>query len=118
MISKRKGRILSEEMRDGTSFFSIESRIPVAESFGFSDELWKRTSGAVSPQLIFDGFEVLDIDPFWVPTTEEELEDLGEKADRENLGKRYMESIRKRKGLFIEEILIKDAAKQRTLKSK
>ncbi|RUS22926.1 hypothetical protein BC937DRAFT_94923 [Endogone sp. FLAS-F59071] len=40
---------------------------------------------------------MLDQDPFWVPTTEEELEDLGEKADRENLAKRYMENVRKRK---------------------
>lgn len=42
-------------------------------------------------------FELLDQDPFWVPTTEEELEDLGEKADRENIALKYMESVRKRK---------------------
>jgi ribosome assembly protein 1 len=40
---------------------------------------------------------MLNEDPFWVPTTEEELEDLGEKSDRENLAKKYMESVRKRK---------------------
>lgn len=40
---------------------------------------------------------MLNEDPFWVPTTEEELEDLGEKSDRENLAKRYMETVRKRK---------------------
>lgn len=44
---------------------------------------------------------MLDQDPFWVPTTEEELEDLGEKADRENLAKRYMENVRKRKVRFL-----------------
>ena len=42
-------------------------------------------------------FELLDQDPFWVPTTEEELEDLGEKADRENVAKRYMDTVRRRK---------------------
>jgi ribosome assembly protein 1 len=118
VLSKRKGRILSEEMRDGTAFFFIDSMIPVTESFGFSEELWKRTSGAVSPQLVYAGFEILDIDPLWVPTTEEELEELGDKADRENLARRYVDRIRKRKGLFVEEILVKDAEKQRTHKSK
>ena len=47
--------------------------------------------------LFLESFEILDQDPFWVPSTEEELEDLGEKADRENLAKKYMESVRKRK---------------------
>lgn len=60
-------------------------------------EIRKRTSGAASPQLVFSGFEMLDQDPFWVPTTEEELEDLGEKADRENLARKYMDTVRKRK---------------------
>jgi len=32
-----------------------------------------------------------------VPTTEEELEDLGEKADRENVARRYMVAVRRRK---------------------
>jgi ribosome assembly protein 1 len=40
---------------------------------------------------------MLDEDPFWVPTTEEELEDLGEKADKENLARKYMDMVRKRK---------------------
>lgn len=63
-------------------------------------EIRKRTSGAASPQLVFSGFEMLDEDPFWVPTTEEELEDLGEKADKENLAKKYMDTVRKRKVFF------------------
>lgn len=37
VLSKRKGRILSEEMREGTNFFLIKSLLPVIESFGFSD---------------------------------------------------------------------------------
>ncbi len=60
-------------------------------------EIRKKTSGAAQPQLIFSGWEALDEDPFWVPATAEELEDLGEKADRENIAKRYMDAVRKRK---------------------
>lgn len=77
----------------------------------------KRTSGAASPQLIFQGYEILDEDPFWVPRTEEEREDLGDKADRENVAKRWMDSVRTRKGLLVEgRKLVIDAEKQKTLK--
>jgi ribosome assembly protein 1 len=81
-------------------------------------EIRKKTSGAAQPQLIFEGFEVLDEDPYWVPTTQEELEDLGTKADRENVAKRYMDAVRRRKGMFVEEKIIQHAEKQRTLKIK
>ncbi|KAG2205771.1 hypothetical protein INT47_003954 [Mucor saturninus] len=116
VISKRKGKIVSEDLKDGTSFWQINALLPVIESFGFSDEIRKRTSGVASPQLVFSGFEMLDEDPFWVPTTEEELEDLGEKADKENLAKKYMDTVRKRKGMFVEKKLVEHAEKQRTLK--
>jgi len=57
-----------------------------------------------------------DQDPFWVPTTEEELEDLGEKADRENIARMYMNAVRERKGMFVEKKIVQFAEKQRTLK--
>lgn len=98
------------------------------------EDIRKRTSGAASPQLIFSGseclpsliatashviissYELLDEDPFWVPTTEEELEDLGEKADKANVAKEYMDSVRERKGLFVDRKIVEFAEKQRTLK--
>ncbi|KAF9172877.1 Cytoplasmic GTPase/eEF2-like protein (ribosomal biogenesis) [Mortierella sp. AD011] len=116
VIARRKGKILHEEMKEGTPFFSIQALLPVVESFGFSDDIRKRSSGAASPQLIFSHFEVLDMDPFWVPNTIEELEDLGEKADRENVAKKYMDAVRKRKGLFVEQKIVEHAEKQRTLR--
>ncbi|KAG8908436.1 Cytoplasmic GTPase/eEF2-like protein (ribosomal biogenesis) [Tulasnella sp. 403] len=116
VVARRKGRIVSEEMKEGTSFFTIRALLPVVESFGFADEIRKRTSGAASPQLIFNGYEVLDQDPFWVPTTEEELEDLGEKADRANVARGYMDAVRKRKGMFVDQKIVEFAEKQRTLK--
>ena len=104
-------------MKEGTPFYSILSLLPVAESFGFAEEIRKRTSGAAAPQLIFQGYEILDEDPFWVPFTEDDLEDLGELADKENVAKRYMDAVRERKGLFISgRKLVKDAEKQSTLK--
>lgn len=51
-----------------------------------------------------------------MPTTEEELEDLGEKADRDNVAKGYMDAVRERKGMFVNRKLVELAEKQRTLK--
>ena len=116
VVQKRGGQIILEEMKEGTPFFTIEARIPVVEAFGFSEDIRKKTLGAASPQLVFDGFDQLDMDPFWVPHTEEELEELGEFAERENVARRYMNAIRRRKGLFVDEKVVKNAEKQRTLK--
>jgi translation elongation factor EF-G len=37
VVARRRGRIVSEEMKEGTSFFTISALLPVAESFGFAD---------------------------------------------------------------------------------
>jgi ribosome assembly protein 1 len=123
VLTRRRGTILSETLSStssasttGNQTFTINALLPVAESFGFSDEIRKRSSGSASPQLRFAGFEMLDEDPFWVPFTEDELEDLGELADRENVAKRYVDKVRRRKGLLVREVIVKDAEKQKTLK--
>lgn len=59
--------------------------------------------------------KVVDIDPYWVPSTEEEYLHFGDKADSQNRAKLYMDSVRKRKGLMVEEKLVEHAEKQRTL---
>ncbi|KAF2009070.1 P-loop containing nucleoside triphosphate hydrolase protein [Aaosphaeria arxii CBS 175.79] len=122
VLTRRRGTILSETLSStssasttGSQTFTISALLPVAESFGFSDEIRKRSSGSASPQLRFAGFEMLDEDPFWVPWTEDELEDLGELADKENVAKRYVDNVRRRKGLLVREVVIQ-AEKQKTLK--
>uniref|UniRef100_A0A8C2QFV1 Elongation factor-like 1 n=1 Tax=Cricetulus griseus TaxID=10029 RepID=A0A8C2QFV1_CRIGR len=115
VLSKREGRVLQEEMKEGTDMFIIKAVLPVAESFGFADEVRKRTSGLASPQLVFSHWEVIPSDPFWVPTTEEEYLHFGEKADSENQARKYMNAVRKRKGLYVEEKIVEHAEKQRTL---
>ncbi|KAH9468798.1 hypothetical protein MJO28_005162 [Puccinia striiformis f. sp. tritici] len=117
VIARRKGIIKSEEIKDGTTFYTIGAKLPIIESFGFNDELMKKTSGIALPQLIFDGFEILfDQDPFWIPKTDEELEDFGSVADKENLARKYMDQVRKRKGMFVEKKIVQHAEKQRTMK--
>lgn len=52
----------------------------MTDSFGFAEELRRRTSGLAVPQLLFSHWEVIQEDPFWVPTTEEEILHYGEKV--------------------------------------
>ncbi|XP_039515835.1 elongation factor-like GTPase 1 [Pimephales promelas] len=115
VLSKREGRVLQEEMKEGTDMFIIKAVLPVAESFGFADEIRKRTSGLASPQLVFSHWEVIPSDPFWVPTTEEEYLHFGEKADSANQALKYMNAVRRRKGLYVDEKIVEHGEKQRTL---
>ncbi|RMZ89397.1 hypothetical protein DV736_g3391, partial [Chaetothyriales sp. CBS 134916] len=121
VLTRRRGTIQSEQLLEGTPYFTIEASLPVAESLGFSEELRKRTSGlAAQPMLQFTGFDILDdLDPFWVPKTEEELEELGVHGERENVAKRYVDSVRRRKGLLVRSARGggRDAEKQKTLKT-
>ncbi|OAL37072.1 hypothetical protein AYO20_03549 [Fonsecaea nubica] len=120
VLTRRRGSILSEALLEGTPYFTISASLPVAESFGFSEEIRKRTSGLAQPMLQFVGFEVVDdVDPFWVPRSEEELEDLGVHGERENVAKRYVDGVRRRKGLLVRGTrgVGRDAEKQKTLKT-
>ncbi|CAD5111372.1 DgyrCDS688 [Dimorphilus gyrociliatus] len=118
VLSKRYGRILSDDMKEGTDVFQVNALLPVVESFGFAEEIRKKTSGSALPQLRFSHWEALEMDPNWVPTTEEEYMHFGDKADSENLARNYMNRVRKRKGLKTDEQLVQFAEKQRTLSKK
>ncbi|XP_055900516.1 elongation factor-like GTPase 1 [Biomphalaria glabrata] len=115
VLAKRYGQILSDDLMEGTAIFNIKAVLPVIESFGFAEDMRKKTSGLASPQLKFSHWEVIPVDPFWVPTTEEEYMHYGEKADAENRARVYMNQVRKRKGLSTNEKIVEFAEKQRTL---
>jgi len=120
VLPKRRAKIISEDMREGTNSFVIKAHLPVYESFGFSKEIRKRTSGVASPQLIFSHWEIMTQDPFWQPTTEEELEEFGDmdKALYPNLVRDIINNVRQRKGLRVETKIVEHAEKQRTLSRK
>mmetsp|Transcript_36629 Transcript_36629/g.56835 ORF Transcript_36629/g.56835 Transcript_36629/m.56835 type:complete len:97 (+) Transcript_36629:2700-2990(+) len=80
----------------------------------------KKTSGAARTQLQFSHWAILDEDPNWKPTTEDEQEEFGTNADAkgDNIARILVDDIRRRKGLYVEEKLVEHADKQRTLSKK
>lgn len=121
VLGQRRGRVLNEEIKEGVNVFGIEAYLPVQDSFGFTDSLRKQTSGFAVPQMVFSHWELIEQDPFWYPQTVEELEDLGASdttAETNNLARKLMNSVRRRKGLRVEEKLVENAEKQRTLSRK
>ncbi|XP_020293099.1 elongation factor-like GTPase 1 [Pseudomyrmex gracilis] len=118
-FGKRHGRIVSTENAHGFGGqFRVLATLPVLESFHLARELRTQTSGLASPQLVFSHWEVIEQDPYWMPSTEEEYLHFGEKADSDNRAKRYMDAVRRRKGLPVDSQLVTHAEKQRNLKIK
>ncbi|KAK3863901.1 hypothetical protein Pcinc_030368 [Petrolisthes cinctipes] len=115
VINKRQGRIVDGDITEGSTSWNVTTYLPVVESMNFANELRKSTSGEAMPQLVFSHWEMLDMDPFWEPQTTEELAHWGEKSDTDNLARKYMKDVRKRKGLAIDEKIVEFAEKQRTL---
>lgn len=58
VLGKREGKIMSEELQEGSDIFDVKAELPVAESFGFAEEIRKKTSGLASPQLVFSRWHV------------------------------------------------------------
>jgi ribosome assembly protein 1 len=66
-------------MWEGTSILTVDALIPVVESFNLGDELREQTSGAASlPQLLFSHWQLVEENPFFRATTEDQLEEFGE----------------------------------------
>ncbi|KAL3630208.1 hypothetical protein CASFOL_023192 [Castilleja foliolosa] len=119
VLAKRRARVLKEEMQEGSSLFTVHAYVPVAESFGFADALRRWTSGASSALLVFSHWETILEDPFFVPKTEDEIEEFGDGSSvLQNTARKLIDAVRRRKGLPVEEKVVQHATKQRTLARK
>lgn len=117
VLGRRRGRVLREEMREGSDVFNIHAYLPAEASFGFADELRRRSSGAASASLMLSHWERLQVDPFFIPLTEEQREEFGEEGQgmgAPNLAKKLIDSVRQRKGLPVEQKVVESATRQRT----
>jgi ribosome assembly protein 1 len=115
VLAKRNSKILSEQMKEGTDSFVIKAMVPVTESFGFAEEVRRKSSGMASPQLVFSHWGQVHDDPFWVPHTTEELGHYGDLGDAPNPARELLDEVRLRKGLYVKRQIVVDAEKQRTL---
>ncbi|XP_044496248.1 elongation factor-like GTPase 1 [Mangifera indica] len=116
VLARRRARVLKEEMQEGSPLFTVHAYLPVSESFGFPDELRRWTSGAASALLVLSHWEALPQDPFFVPKTEEEIEEFGDGSSvLPNTARKLIDAVRRRKGLPVEEKVVQHATKQRTL---
>ncbi|PKI44108.1 hypothetical protein CRG98_035500 [Punica granatum] len=107
VLTKRRARVLKEEMQEGSPLFIVHAYVPVAESFGFADELRRWTSGAASALLVLSHWEAIPEDPFFVPKTEEEIEEFGDGSSvLPNTARKLIDAVRRRKGLPVEEKII------------
>eukprot|EP00873_Tetraselmis_striata_P038957 jgi/Tetstr1/459221/TSEL_000031.t1 len=121
VLGRRRARIQSEEIREGSNTFIIRAFVPVEASFGFAAEIRRKSSGAAAPSLMLSHWERLPIDPYFVPVTEEEREEFGEQGQgfaEPNLARKFIDTVRRRKGIIVEEKIVESATKQRTLARK
>ncbi|KAL0359313.1 UNVERIFIED_CONTAM: Elongation factor-like GTPase 1 [Sesamum angustifolium] len=119
VLARRRARVIKEEMQEGSPLFTVHAYVPVAESFGFADELRRWTSGASSALLVLSHWEPLLEDPFFVPKTDEEIEEYGDGSSvPQNTARKLIDAVRRRKGLPVEEKVVQHATKQRTLARK
>ena len=119
VLGRRRARVSKEIMQEGSPLFTVHAYVPVSESIGFADELRRWTSGAASALLVLSHWEELPEDPFFVPKTEEEIEEFGDGSNvPPNTARKLIDGVRRRKGLPVEEKVVQHATKQRTLARK
>ena len=61
VLGRRRARILREEMREGSDLFTVHAYMPAEASFGFADELRRRSSGAATASLLLSHWERLQV---------------------------------------------------------
>ena len=123
VLHRRRARVLSEEMNEGTGTFTVRAHLPAAHAFGLAAELRQHSAGAAAAQLVLSHWDRRAEDPRFVATTEEELEERGAGGGPTAAGaaggaphsaKATVNAVRRRKGLPVEELVVASATKQRT----
>ncbi|KAJ1729468.1 translation elongation factor 2 [Coemansia biformis] len=60
VLNRRRGEVIDEQLRPGTTQMTIKAYLPVNESFGFVTELRAGTSGQAFPQSVFDHWSLMN----------------------------------------------------------
>ncbi|CAD8157110.1 unnamed protein product [Paramecium pentaurelia] len=118
VLNQRRGNVLNEVLNSCTSLFTVQARLPLSSSFDFYCQIQSATSGHVSAQLDFDGWSIIQEDPFYQPYTDDDIEENGIQKVERNIARDLIMATRKRKGMNFEEKIIVAADKQRNLSRK
>ena len=59
VLTSRRGHVFQEIPKSGTPLTVLKAYLPVAESFGFTEELRSKTGGQAFPQCAFDHWEAV-----------------------------------------------------------
>jgi small GTP-binding protein len=112
ILNRRRAQIDDEVLAEGGETFFISCTLPVSESFGLQDELRIATSGAATAQLRIATWRILDLDPYFKPSTKEEIEEYGTDTIIQNEATEIIERVRSRKGIQKRNI-VENAEKQK-----
>ncbi|KAH9599634.1 Elongation factor EFG [Trypanosoma melophagium] len=111
-LSRRRSEIIEEVPNEGSDLFYIRCLLPAVEAFGLQDELRVATQGASTAQLQMSHWNIVEADPYFTPTTKEEIEEHGTELATKNIAEQLLERIRRRKGLYRERV-VESAEKQK-----
>lgn len=113
LLSRRRAEILEEVPNEGSDLFYIRCWLPAVEAFGLQDELRLATQGAsATAQLQMSHWSVVEADPYFVPSTREEIEEHGAEMATKNIAEQLLERVLRRKGLYRERV-VESAEKQK-----
>ncbi len=87
VITKRRGKVIDTQKREGTPLNVIIAEVPVTESFGITTDLRSETSGFAFSQMFFSHWDKVPGDP------------MKEEEEGGSLARKYVLETRKRKGM-------------------
>ena len=87
VLTKRRGKVIDTQKREGTPLNVIIAEVPVTESFGITTELRSERSGFAFSQMVFDHWEKVPGDP------------MKEEEQGGGLARKFVLETRKRKGM-------------------
>eukprot|EP00884_Botryococcus_braunii_P007861 jgi/Botrbrau1/17076/Bobra.0285s0003.1 len=106
VLSKRRAQIVKEDLREGSTLFSVHAFLPAASSFELAGDMRALSSGEASPSLMLSHWQRL----------QEEREEWGEEGQgvgAGNLARALINEVRARKGLPVDRKVVESATKQR-----
>lgn len=86
VLTKRRGKVIDTQRREGTPLNVISAEVPVTESFGITTELRSETSGFAFSQMVFSRWDKVPGNP------------MKEEEEGGGLARQFVLATRKRKG--------------------